>query len=151
MRISTVPEGFPARIVRARDGDTIVCDVELGFDVSIRLAVRLVNIEAAEPIGETKRRAAEDAAKIFGRWHGVECVLVPSTRGRDCYGRARGDIITNEGSLSEWLISHGIAWRVPSPKSQARAAAALTLPKEVPAVLLPPTTPPPGAPSEEPC
>lgn len=101
--------------MKARDGDTIECLLDLGFGVFVLLAVRLTGLEAAEPSGSTAENAKADAARIMHRWREAECVVIPATRGLDCYGRLRGQIITNDGNLADWLISQKIAW-VSEPK-----------------------------------
>lgn len=110
--MSRPKSALPGRIVRARDGDTIEVCLDLGFGVRLQKAVRLIGLEAAEPSGVTAGRARVDADRIFRRWAGVECQVIPQTRGLDCYGRIRGRILTSDGDLADWLISSGIAWRV---------------------------------------
>ena len=115
-----VYEAYPYRVV---DGDTLVLDIDLGFEVVIRRRVRLAAVDAP-PLKETGGRAAlrfvqEELAR-------AEEVVVKTYRA-DLHGRyvvdlfyatkptARVDVFLKGRHLNERLVDKGFAERVAGP------------------------------------
>lgn len=110
MRISNGVDNFKGRIIRFRDGDTVEVLMWIGWGVVIERAVRLIRIESWEPSGDTRERAQCCARECDRRWHDAHCVIHPSTRGLDCYGRIRGSILIDGQDLAAMLVTSGLAW-----------------------------------------
>jgi micrococcal nuclease len=53
---------YPAKVVRIIDGDTIVADIDLGFDITMTKSVRLYGIDAPEIRGEGKELGLKSKA-----------------------------------------------------------------------------------------
>ena len=112
------PPDFPRRQYRAVctrviDGDTYVFDVDLGFNVSKRVFVRLRGVDTPElrSSDENERARAQDArafvtSLIYGRW-----VLLEADKGKS-FDRWIGDVLfqPDEGGwrqLSEAILKAG--------------------------------------------
>lgn len=91
---------------RVVDGDTVDLVVDLGFNISKKIRVRLAHFDAPEPRGETRQ-----AGERFRRWvqlwfesHIRDDIFV-ETRKTGKYGRWVGDVfVTDQG---------GHAWDAP--------------------------------------
>ena len=103
---------WPATFVRARDGDTVVLLVDLGFDTRREIAVRLVGIESWELDSPNKSRAENCAMVISAARGNQQCTFYPSTRGPDKYGRYRGRVQFSDGDLAKIIVDVGLAWYV---------------------------------------
>lgn len=102
---------YQAVITRVIDADTVVADIDVGFNITHRVTCRLLGVNAPEmstTAGVTARAAV--ASLIQGRTLEVRTV---KDRG-DKYGRILMTIMINDTtSLNDWLIEHGYA--VPYP------------------------------------
>lgn len=79
---------YKARIVNVIDGDTLMLDIDLGFQVIKRQRIRLAGINAAEMKTEVGKKAAENLSRIVNELDEV----VVRTNKIDIYGRYVGDI-----------------------------------------------------------
>jgi endonuclease YncB( thermonuclease family) len=86
---------YPAVATRAVDGDTLVCDVDLGFGVWMRgAAVRVLGFDAVElrtPRGPAARDAA--SALVLGK----KLTLITGKREREKYGRLLAVVTLPDG------------------------------------------------------
>lgn len=104
---------YLCRVVEWRDGDTLVVDVDLGFRLTARLAVRLAGIDTPETLGKTK--AAGLAAKAFAESLAPPGTLVlvrshKPTRPEEKYGRWLAEVTLPEGEdLAGLLVAAGHA------------------------------------------
>jgi endonuclease YncB( thermonuclease family) len=57
----------PGRVVEVHDGDTIICDIDLGYHVSIRAAVRIDGIAAPELRKAGKPNPAGEASRDYAK------------------------------------------------------------------------------------
>jgi endonuclease YncB( thermonuclease family) len=101
---------FEAIIARFADGDTVLLDIELGFDITTRQRCRIVGIESWETDSPDRDRALAAAAALTQEWHGAKVLVTLSPRGRDRYNRARVSILTDAGDLASLLVHSGRAW-----------------------------------------
>lgn len=95
---------YKAKIVNVVDGDTFDLDIDLGFHITIRERVRLLNIDTPE-----KRGAAEEKelglaiTRYVKEWleDQPEC-LIRSYKGTDSFGRWLVDLVLPDGeNISE--------------------------------------------------
>lgn len=89
------------RVIKVKDGDTIVILDSLNTQHTIRVA----DIDSPEK-GQPFSKVAKDfvSAEIFGR-----TVFVEKTK-TDRYGRTVGNIFYDNKNLSEELLRNGLAW-----------------------------------------
>ena len=104
---------YPAKVVRVVDGDTVVVQVDLGFDLTYKVKVRLSGIDTPEVFGKdrdpVRGPAATKATKAWVSYQpGAQVLYVDE--GTDKYGgRRNGTLLPLDGgpSLSEALIQGG--------------------------------------------
>lgn len=105
--------------IRVVDGDTIDCDIDLGFGVWLsRQRVRLARIDAPETRTkdlEEKERGLETKARV-DEWLKFASHLYLqsySHRERGKFGRILGDVFRDQEdeSLSDYLLRHGLVKR----------------------------------------
>ena len=105
---------FPAVYVSNYDGDTFKLRLDLGFDISRLVTVRVAGVDTPELRGGTVEskaagKLARDEARRFVLKGADVCYLSQEWRGK--YGRALGDISSDGESLVEWLIAEGLGVR----------------------------------------
>ena len=106
---------YKAEIVRVIDGDTVVADVDLGFNTWRRDEhLRLFGIDTPERRKETMDgwRAAKDA--LAQRIEGRELIIctVKNKRGDEDvgkYGRYLVKIYDGDHLVNDWMIEQGLA------------------------------------------
>lgn len=105
---------YKAEIVRVIDGDTVVADVDLGFNTWRRDEhLRLLGIDSPERRKETMAgwRAAKDALaqRIEGR-ELVICTVNNKRGGEDVgkYGRYLVKIYDGDDLVNDWMIERGL-------------------------------------------
>lgn len=96
---------YRAKLVRVKDGDTVVLDLDLGF-YSWRLnqPYRLLRIDTPEmntAEGKESRTALEDF--LAGK------VLAARTQKSDNFGRFLAELLADGENVSDWLVSNGYA------------------------------------------
>ena len=106
---------YKAEIVRVIDGDTVVADVDLGFNTWRRDEhLRLFGIDTPERRKETMDgwRAAKDALaqRIEGR-ELIICTVKNKGGGEDVgkYGRYLVKIYDGDHLVNDWMIEQGLA------------------------------------------
>lgn len=97
----------PARIVRVVDGDTIRCDLDLGWGVWLENEpVRLARINAPEMSTPEGKDAAAFLTGLLAPVTGGNPAATFTSRGFDRYRRALGElIVTSLGNLSDLMLS----------------------------------------------
>jgi len=99
---------YKARVLRVVDGDTLWLSVDCGFDLALRMTVRLAGLDAPE-----KRTPAGPVATAFVRaWlaGNPDFTLRTEKDSRERYGRYLGTLVSSTGeSLNEALIASGNA------------------------------------------
>jgi len=107
----------PARVTRVIDGDTLVCDLDLGWNVwHMEQRVRLLGIDTPELKGST--RMAGEAARLFvintlgwsAAWNTEPVAVTVVSEQLDSFGRVLGRVLLADGSdLSTLLLDAGHA------------------------------------------
>jgi endonuclease YncB( thermonuclease family) len=111
-------------VVRVLDGDTFICDVQLGFYVSARMSCRLAGINTPERVEPGWAEAKAALAEILGRGK----VTVESVRADKYAGRFTAEVvvtgppdadhIAQAWHVNGWLVEQGyaVAWAGKGPR-----------------------------------
>lgn len=113
---------FKAELVRVIDGDTIVVNIDLGFNIFIIQRCRLLGIDSPEIVGESKERGKEvkkEVEDILKTSVGPLIIKTHSSK-KDKYGRflaevAYVDSLGSKVNLNEYLVELGFAVPYGSP------------------------------------
>ena len=106
---------YRAEVVRVIDGDTVVCDVDLGFNICMKKeSVRLAKIDTPEVRTKDKEEKARGlAAKAFVEEllpPGTVCVLESVSFSTGKYGRIIANVVLPDGRcLNDLLLEEGHA------------------------------------------
>lgn len=96
---------YPATVIRVKDGDTVVVNIDLGFRMQItNISVRLSNVNAPEkggPLGEAAKKWLTDLAL------GKSVILHTQKNEYDKYGRILAAIDLNGKDLGTAIIAAG--------------------------------------------
>ena len=110
------PEVHDLKLLRVHDGDTIVCDINVGFNLWLHdERIRLARINCPE-LPTPQGQAAQVALAALLEQPGVTLeVLTTGTKPKDNYGRYEGEVFAMTDpkkpgiNLSDWLLAHGYA------------------------------------------
>jgi len=124
--IKIMPYEYNAKVTEVVDGDTVVIDIDLGFDVVfVNQKVRLLGVDTPESRTSDKTEkvfglASKDYAKKFIESCKDKNVIIRThisddvdSNGREKFGRLLGEIINPDTKkiLNEELINNGYAVR----------------------------------------
>lgn len=104
--VSNVCETYKAKVLSVYDGDTITCDIQVGFGIHLTEKIRVYGIDTPEVRGEEKAEGfiARDAVRDLILNQEVKL----ETHGRGKYGRIIADVIIGDTlNLSDWIVSNG--------------------------------------------
>lgn len=122
MTLPDPPYAYRATILSVHDGDSLTCDVDLGFRIRQTMPLRLLGLDAPE-LRTEQGRAARDW--LTARLPAGTIVLVRTVRDRrEKYGRLLADVTDQAGSVNTDLLVAGHA----TPYSGGRR----TQPEETP-------------------
>ena len=100
---------YKAKVVKVVDGDTIDCDVDLGFYMTAKIRFRLARIDTPEVRGVEKVEG-----KIAKQWlidlldkHNNEVTIETEKTGK--YGRWIAEIIIGDMNVNDELVKTGNA------------------------------------------
>jgi micrococcal nuclease len=107
---------YRVNVVRVVDGDTIIVDVDLGFEVWLKnIVLRLDRIDAYETrLSKTttpQMKILGQAAKVWVKDELEKCAdsIVIRTTKRGKYGRWIAEVIANDINIGDALVSQGFA------------------------------------------
>lgn len=95
---------YKAKVLRVVDGDTMICEVDLGFSIKVKERIRLRGINTPEVRGTQKKRGLEVKEVVRSLIEGKDIILQVYKKGK--YGRYIADIIINDTNLSHYLLSN---------------------------------------------
>jgi micrococcal nuclease len=99
---------YEALCVNVVDGDTIDCEVRLGFNTKTEpIRFRLLGIDTPEIHGETKE-AGEVAEDFVREWIEGERVIIVSHK-QDSFGRWLADVYVDGQHVNKTLVNLGLA------------------------------------------
>jgi len=96
---------YKAKLVRILDGDTVVCDIDLGFYMTARLPVRLAHINAKERNELGGKEATEHLRALLSN----EELRLVTYKPKDKYGRYLADVFVNDMNINQKMIADGFA------------------------------------------
>jgi micrococcal nuclease len=109
---------YKAKVIKVIDGDTVDCEIDLGFHINITKRVRLSGIDAFELNSkdlEAREKAAKAKSKLTFTLTNKYVILVTELDKADKYGRVLGSIYESEkefetnNSINLKLIQEGLA------------------------------------------
>ena len=107
---SIVSYTYRAELVRVIDGDTVVLDIDLGFETWIRdQSIRLYGIDTPEITGEEKEEGLAVKSWLEERLYGQEIVLQSIQDKKGKFGRWLGVLFIDGKSVNDELLSSGKA------------------------------------------
>lgn len=107
------------KINSVTDGDTIDCDIDLGFDISLNQKIRLAGIDTPESktkdLNEKKYglEAKEYLKSKLSEYKGQLIIRTEKPDSTEKYGRIVGWLYLGDEiktSLNELMVSEGYAW-----------------------------------------
>lgn len=102
---------YKAKVLKVIDGDTIECEVDLGFHIKITERFRLLYVNAPETKGESKPKGEEAKQHLIERINGKEITI--KTQKDDAFGRWLAIILLEENgnltNINEEMIKTGHA------------------------------------------
>lgn len=98
---------YRAQVTRVIDGDTFEAKVDLGFQVSIYVTVRLYGVDTPESKGLTREAGLKAAARTRELIEGKEVFLL--SRAIDRYGRSVATVTVGKDDLARVLLAEGLA------------------------------------------
>lgn len=107
------------KINSVTDGDTIDCDIDLGFDISLNQKIRLAGIDTPESktkdLNEKKYglEAKEYLKSKLSEYKGQLIIRAEKPDSTEKYGRIIGWLYLGDEiktSLNELMVSEGYAW-----------------------------------------
>ncbi|MEL6219112.1 MAG: thermonuclease family protein [Pseudomonadota bacterium] len=103
---------YRAEIVRVIDGDTVVADIDLGFNTWRKDEhLRLRGIDAPEIRGEERPEGLIAAEALRERLAGRDLVICTIKDRTGSFGRFLVDIYDGDILINDWMIEQGYAVR----------------------------------------
>lgn len=104
------PYIFRATCTNVVDGDTIDCDIDVGFGMRTRQRLRLHGVNTPElRSSDPDKRLAAIEAKRFTERFALGCDLYIQTYKSDVFGRYLAKIYRDSECLNDLLVSEGHA------------------------------------------
>jgi len=100
---------YKAKVTKVVDGDTVDCDVDLGFYMTAKIRFRLARINTPEVRGTEKEDGLVSKQWLidFLNSHNNEIIVRTAKTGK--YGRWLGEIIIGETNVNDELVKTGHA------------------------------------------
>jgi len=103
---------YRAEIVRVIDGDTVVADIDLGFNTWRKDEhLRLRGIDAPEIRGEERPEGLIAAEALRGRLAGRDLIICTIKDRTGSFGRFLVDIYDGDSLINDWMVEQGYAVR----------------------------------------
>jgi len=99
---------YNAEVLKIHDGDTITCNVDLGFSVKVVMTFRLKGIDTPELIGVNRQKALD--ARDFLKSKLTKNIIIKTYKDqREKYGRYLCEIFIGKISINQLMIKEGYA------------------------------------------
>ncbi len=99
---------YNAEVLKIHDGDTITCNVQLGFKIQAVMTFRLKGIDTPELIGVNRQKALEAKAFLESKLKG-QLVIKTYKDEKEKYGRYLADLYINDICINQLMIADGYA------------------------------------------
>jgi micrococcal nuclease len=100
---------YKAKVVKVVDGDTVDCDVDLGFYMTARIRFRLARIDTPEIRGEERPEGLLAKQWLIDTLQKSNNEITVQTGKTGKYGRWIGEIIIGETNINDELVKTGHA------------------------------------------
>ena len=101
---------YKATCVRVQDGDSVVLDIQLGFNMAmLNQKIRLFGINTPEIRGAERPQGLIAAARLSGLIEGKEVYLRSHKDRSGKYGRWLGTIYIDDININKLLLQEGLA------------------------------------------
>lgn len=108
MKTKAAPYFYPATLDRVIDGDTIVCNLDLGFHIQYWTKIRFYGVNSAESRTRDKREkeaGLRAKARLIELLDGADLHIQSFGVGK--YGRVLGILYDNRKNLFDVLLKEG--------------------------------------------
>ena len=103
---------YKSNLIRVIDGDTVVLDIDLGFDIRVRRVIRMAGIDAPERRGVSdleKLAAQVSTDKLIEMLDGQEIYICSHKKDEDKYRRYLGDLYVDNQNINVQMVKLGLA------------------------------------------
>jgi len=104
---------YPIDLIRVVDGDTIIADIDLGFDIVLKSqTIRLNNIDTPEIHSDDefeKKQGVISKQKLSELIVNKSIILYVEKNYKDKYGRVLGTIFVSTININDYLIQNNYA------------------------------------------
>lgn len=104
---ANICEEYRATVLSVYDGDTMTCNIEIGFDLYKLEKVRLSGIDAPEMRGEERLEGIKSRDALRELTLGKQLRLVNEGTGK--YGRTIATLYLDTINISDWMVRNGYA------------------------------------------
>lgn len=102
-----VCDEYHATVLSVYDGDTMTCNIDVGFDIYKLEKVRLYGIDAPEVRGSERLEGLKSRDALRELTLGKRLRLVNHGRGK--YGRVIATLYLDTLNISDWMVRQGHA------------------------------------------
>ena len=100
---------YKAKVIKVVDGDTIDCDVDLGFYMTARIRFRLARVNTPEVRGEERAEGLQAKQWLIDELNKANNEIRVKTAKTGKYGRWIGEIIVGDMNMNDELVKSGHA------------------------------------------
>ena len=103
---------YKTQLIRVVDGDTVILDIDLGFEVRSRRVIRMIGIDAPESRGSSdleKQAAAIAKEKLIEMLDGKQILLCSHKEKTDKYARYLGNLYVDSENINNMMVQKGLA------------------------------------------
>lgn len=101
---------YRAKVIKVYDGDTITCDISLGFNVELKKQkIRLLGINAPEVRGKSKDSGIISRDALRSKILNKKVTLKTFKDKKGKFGRWLCEIWVNDECINDWLLNEGYA------------------------------------------
>ena len=104
---ANICEEYKATVLSVYDGDTITCNIEVGFDIYKLEKVRLSGINAPEVRGEEREEGLKSRDALRELISDKQLRLVNEGTGK--YGRTVANLYLDTINVCDWMVRNGYA------------------------------------------
>ncbi len=105
---------YNAEVLKIYDGDTITCNVDLGFRIEAVMTFRLKGIDTPELIGVNRQKGLDAKAFLESKLKGsgqtaTPLVIKTYKDEKEKFGRFLADLYINDININQLMIAEGYA------------------------------------------
>jgi len=101
---------YNAHVTEVYDGDTITCDIDLGFETTLKnQKIRLYGINTPEVKGDSKPQGIISRDAVREKILNKDILLVTKKDAKEKFGRWLGIVTIDNLNLNDWLVTNNLA------------------------------------------